>query len=86
MLFPMDDYVLDWLRENPQDGQDFCQEVNSALWKHIRECWISEPKEEWKRIRQCLLRERKENVERIMRRMQSGAPGLSANTEQGATP
>lgn len=83
----LDEFVIEWLRENPEAGQDFGEEINRTLWKHIRRCWLNEPREsEWKRNRQRRLRQREENKARIMRRMQSGAPGLSADTEQGATP
>ena len=73
----LDDYVINWLQENSADGQDFCEEINLALWKHIWKCQIFEPREsEWKRDRQRQLRERKEAVAHIMRRIQEGSPGL----------
>lgn len=83
----LDDSAVDWLRENPEAGQDFSEEVNRTLWKHIRQRPPGGPGDsQWKQARQRRLREREEGKARIMRRIQSGAPGLSANTEQGATP
>ena len=82
----LDDSAVDWLRENPEAGQDFSEEVNRTLWKHIRHRPPGGPGDsQWKQARQRRLREREEGKARIMRRIQSGAPGLSANTEQGAT-
>ena len=36
VLLVLDDYVIEWLRENSEDAQGFCEEINWALWKYIR--------------------------------------------------
>ena len=61
----LDDFVIDWFKENPADGQGFYEYVNGVLLEHIR---------------QRRIHERREAEARIIREAQERAAGRPVNT------
>lgn len=46
----LDDFVIDWFKENSGGGQGFHEYINAVLLEHIRQCQLSELREAEGRI------------------------------------